>query len=85
MKRRDFITLLVAAPAIVQAQNIMPIWVPSTKVIVPDHLGNLALLLGILRMPLESDESLNSRMSVVYHRTNEKVLQDIYSLCGVKV
>lgn len=42
MKRRDFLKAMVAAavaPAIVRAESLMPIWVPSQEIIVPNYDG----------------------------------------------
>lgn len=40
LKRRDVVKLLIAAPAVVHIENIMPIWIPpAPKILI--HQGNL--------------------------------------------
>lgn len=38
MKRRSFLATLLAAPAIVRAESLMPIWVPNLKIALPDAI-----------------------------------------------
>lgn len=68
MNRRGFLKtagIILAAPAIVRAENIMKIWTPPQDIVVPSPA--LTFINGVLQNPKQNDEAGAGYYTVSYH------------------